>query len=118
MMQSTPTNTLPVLTEVVCCAPALTSLPARDYDTLSELFKALADPARVQIVHILQATNEPVCVCDLTDALSVSQPTVSHHLAKLREAGLVTSTKRGTWAYYEVRPDLSEAARAALAIIR
>jgi ArsR family transcriptional regulator len=74
---------------------------ARD---LAELFKALADPTRVAIVNRLAAGDE-CCVCDLTDAFELSQPTVSHHLRILRDVGLVDAERRGTWAYYRIVPD-------------
>jgi ArsR family transcriptional regulator len=83
-------------------------------DALSGIYKALADPTRVQIVHILAAAAEPVCVCDFTAAFDLGQPTISHHLAKLREAGIVSSTKQGVWAFYQLNPEMSAAARAAI----
>lgn len=64
------------------------------------LFKALADPARVRIVNLLARADGPVCVCELTPALGLSQPTVSHHLKRLVQAGLLTREQRGIWAYY------------------
>jgi ArsR family transcriptional regulator, arsenate/arsenite/antimonite-responsive transcriptional repressor len=69
------------------------------------LFKALADPTRVRIVNMLAAAGEGVCVCDLTPELGLSQPTVSHHLKKLAEAGLLQREQRGTWAFYSLDPD-------------
>ena len=95
-------------------APALADDAVNDLVTL---FKALADPTRVQVLHVLKAASEPVCVCDLTAAFDLGQPTVSHHLAKLKAAGLVDSTKHGVWAYYRLADDLSPAAQAALATI-
>jgi ArsR family transcriptional regulator len=84
---------------------------------LSALLKAVGDPARLQILHLLRAAGGPVCVCDLTAALDVGQPTVSHHLARLKEAGLVTSQKRGVWAYYALRPDLPPDVLSVLALV-
>ena len=81
---------------------------------MDAVFKALADPTRVQMVHMLKAATEPICVCDFTAAFDLGQPTVSHHLAKLKAAGLVDSFKRGVWAFYRLRSDLPRAARAAL----
>jgi ArsR family transcriptional regulator, arsenate/arsenite/antimonite-responsive transcriptional repressor len=72
-------------------------------DELADVFKALADPTRVSIVNRLACADE-CCVCDLTAAFSLSQPTVSHHLRILREAGLVETERRGTWAYYRLVP--------------
>lgn len=63
-------------------------------------FKALADPARLRLLEVLVRAEEPQCVCHLTPVLGLAQPTVSHHLRVLREAGLVTRERRGTWAYY------------------
>jgi ArsR family transcriptional regulator len=80
---------------------------ARD---LAVLFKALADPTRVAIVNRL-AAGEECCVCDLTDAFELSQPTVSHHLRILRDAGLVDAERRGTWAFYRLVPDAIERLR-------
>jgi ArsR family transcriptional regulator len=93
----------------LCCAPGAEPLPPVERESLAARFKALADPARVGIVNLLSAGDE-VCVCTFTEALGLSQPTVSHHLRLLREAGLVTMEKRGTWSYYR----LDAAALAAL----
>ena len=85
-----------------CCAPlAAPVLSAEAAAETAELFRALADPARVRIVNLL-ATNEgrPVCVCDLVEPLGLSQPTVSHHLRKLLEAGLVDREQQGRWAWF------------------
>jgi ArsR family transcriptional regulator len=89
----------------VCCAPARRLRPA-NAARLSEVLKALADPTRLEIVAILRAADEPVCVCDFVATFRLSQPTVSHHMARLREAGLVESEKRGIWAFYRLRRDL------------
>jgi ArsR family transcriptional regulator len=91
---------------VACCgvlaADGLTPAEAGDVATL---FKALADPHRVRIVNMLATTEEPVCVCEFTDDLSLAQGTVSFHLKKLVDAGLIEREQRGTWAYYSLRPD-------------
>src|SRR5436305_9833905 len=92
--------TLPVL----CCGPATEPLKTSDAESLAARFKALADPTRVAIVNRLAAADE-CCVCDLNAAFDLSQPTISHHLKVLRDAGLVESTRRGTWAYYRLVPD-------------
>ena len=97
-----------------CCQPVAAPLPADRAEEIAALHRALADPMRVQLVHILAQATEPVCVCDFTAAFELSQPTISHHLAKLRDAGLVASTRRGIWAFYQLRPDLTEAAREAV----
>jgi ArsR family transcriptional regulator len=69
------------------------------------------------MLHLLMAATEPLCVCDFTAAFDLGQPTVSHHPAKLKDAGLVSSFKRGVWSFYPLRRDLSTTAQAALALI-
>ena len=88
-------------------------LSQRERDDLAARFKALADPTRVAIVNSLSAADE-VCVCNLTATFELSQPTISHHLKILREAGLVESTRRGTWAFYRLVPEAIDALRGAL----
>lgn len=101
-----------------CCQPVAPPLPNARAEELATLYKALADPTRVQIIHILAAAADPVCVCDFTAAFDLGQPTISHHLAKLREAGIVTSFKRGIWAFYQLNPETSAAARSAIQSMR
>ncbi len=85
----------------VCCVPlAAPTLSADEAAATAELFKALAEPHRVRIVNLLATSPDPVCVCDLIPPLGLAQPTVSHHLKKLVNAGLLTRTQRGPWAYY------------------
>jgi ArsR family transcriptional regulator, arsenate/arsenite/antimonite-responsive transcriptional repressor len=100
-----------------CCVAVAPLLPEHQADGLAGLFRALADPTRVQMLHLLKAASEPLCVCDFTAAFALGQPTVSHHLAKLKQAGLVSSSKRGVWSFYRLRQDLPAPARAALAVI-
>ena len=92
-----------VALEPLCCGPNTPAMEARAAEELARVFKALADPTRVSIVNRL-ASGEACCVCDLTDAFDLSQPTVSHHLRILRDAGLVEAERRGTWAYYRLVP--------------
>jgi ArsR family transcriptional regulator, arsenate/arsenite/antimonite-responsive transcriptional repressor len=87
-----------------CCTPGAPPLEAEAAAELARCFKALADPARVAIVNRLAGAGE-VCVCAFVDDLGLAQPTVSHHLKILREAGLVEATRRGTWAYYRLLPE-------------
>jgi ArsR family transcriptional regulator len=101
------------LLPIICCGPATEPLSERERDELAGRFKALADPTRVAIVNRLAAAPE-VCVCDLTDSFELSQPTISHHLKILREAGLVESSRRGTWAYYRLVPEAVGSLRTAL----
>jgi ArsR family transcriptional regulator len=89
-----------------CCAPiGAPSLSDDQAATTAGLFKALADPHRVRIVNLLATSPEPVCVCEFTGPLGLSQPTVSHHLKKLVQAGLLEREQRGTWAYYSLNRD-------------
>jgi ArsR family transcriptional regulator len=97
----------------VCCGPSTEPLEVHERDQLAAQFKALADPTRVGIVNAL-ASAEEVCVCNLTAAFHLSQPTISHHLKILRNAGLIESTRRGTWAYYRLVPEAVAALRGAL----
>ncbi|HUK98666.1 MAG TPA: metalloregulator ArsR/SmtB family transcription factor [Gaiellaceae bacterium] len=98
-------KTLPVL-QPLCCGPATPVMSAGAATDLADTFKALADPTRVAIVNRLAAAE--CCVCDLTAAFDLSQPTVSHHLRVLRDAGLVEADRRGTWAFYRLAPDAVE----------
>jgi len=92
--------------DVVCCAPlAAPSMSAADAQATARLFKALGDPARVRIVNLLATSDEPVCVCELTPAIGLAQPTVSHHLKRLVDAGLLLREQRGTWGYYSINRD-------------
>jgi ArsR family transcriptional regulator len=100
-----------------CCQAVAPPLPEVRAAELAAVNRALADATRVQMVHILAAATQPVCVCDFTAAFDLGQPTISHHLARLRDAGLVTSFKRGIWAFYRLNPEMSDAARAAVALI-
>jgi ArsR family transcriptional regulator, arsenate/arsenite/antimonite-responsive transcriptional repressor len=88
---------------VLCCGPGTESLDAAASESLAARFRALSDPTRVAIVNRLASTEE-CCVCDLNAAFDLSQPTISHHLKVLRDAGLVEASRRGTWAYYRLVP--------------
>jgi ArsR family transcriptional regulator len=93
-------------TVAACCAPlGAPSLSEDQAEATARLFKALADPHRVRIVNLLATSPDPVCVCELTRPLGLSQPTVSHHLKKLVQAGLLEREQRGTWAYYSLNHD-------------
>jgi len=97
---------LPVIQATACCAPLTREvLTAEKAEDLSRSLKALADPARLRIISMVAAhENAEACVCDLTEPLGLSQPTVSHHLKVLVEAGFLTRSKRATWAYYALVP--------------
>ena len=90
-----------------CCPPiAEQTLSAPDAERAAHVFKALGHPARVTIVNLLaRSTADGVCVCDLTGPTGLSQPTVSHHLKLLREAGLIEGERRGTWVHYRLLPE-------------
>jgi ArsR family transcriptional regulator len=89
-----------------CCAPLLHEpITARQAADLARLLKALADPTRLQLVSMVAAREDgEACVCDLTEPLGLTQPTISHHLKILVDAGIFTRDKRGVWAYYSLVP--------------
>ena len=96
-------------TALACCAPlAAPALDEGEAVATAELFRALGDPARVRIVNLLATSSEPVCACELYEPLGLSQPTVSHHLKKLTEAGLLEREQRGKWAYFSLKRDAVE----------
>jgi ArsR family transcriptional regulator, arsenate/arsenite/antimonite-responsive transcriptional repressor len=121
-VMTTATRTLtpiPVFDRVKgCCNEVAPPLPDEQAEQLATVHKALGDPTRIQMLHILAAAAEPVCVCDFTAAFDLGQPTISHHLARLREAGIVTSFKRGIWAFYQLDPGMPPAARSAIELLR
>ncbi len=99
-----------------CCAPVLDgALTEPDAADLAGQFKLLADPARLRLLSLIAAAPDGACACELVEPIGRSQPTVSHHLKALREAGLVESERRGTWVWYRVVPERLEALRGALA---
>jgi ArsR family transcriptional regulator len=92
-----------------CCEPVVYPDVKRDLATrMAAVAKALGDPIRLQLVDVLRKHAGKVCVCELVPLFDISQPTLSHHLKKLREAGIVDSERRGLWAYYYVRPEALE----------
>ena len=94
------------LEPVACCAPlGAPSLSDDEADATAELFRALGDPARVRIVNVIARSREAVCACELYEPLGLSQPTVSHHLKKLTDAGLLEREQRGKWAYFSLKRD-------------
>ncbi|RIL01495.1 MAG: transcriptional regulator [Proteobacteria bacterium] len=88
--------------EGCCPVRGVRPLPAREQERLVTAFKALADPTRLEIVRLVGAQAGPVCVCDIVDRFELSQPTISHHLKVLREAGILRTSKVGIWAFYEL----------------
>jgi ArsR family transcriptional regulator, arsenate/arsenite/antimonite-responsive transcriptional repressor len=101
---------LPVVRERgVCCG--LPDVDERWAEQTSTLMKALADPTRLTMMASLWKAKTPICICDFTAGLDLSQPTISFHMGKLREAGLVESEKRGIWTYYRLASTLEPATR-------
>jgi ArsR family transcriptional regulator, arsenate/arsenite/antimonite-responsive transcriptional repressor len=101
---------------VGCCAPLVREpLTGEQAVDLARVFKAMGDPVRLRLLSLI-ASHEggEACVCDISDVFDLTGPTISHHLKVLREAGLITGERRGTWVYYRVRP---EALRAAAQVI-
>jgi ArsR family transcriptional regulator len=98
-------DVLPERERGVCCAVEL-EVPQVRATELADVLKALSDPTRLQMVLAMRSSDEPVCICDFTVTFDLSQPTLSHHMAKLRDAGLVEATRRGIWAYYRLKPSL------------
>ena len=100
---ATATREEPAAPAVQCCAPlSVKAITTQEAEATATLFKALSDPHRVRIVNLLSTSRDPVCVCDITDRIGLSQPTVSLHLKKLTAAGLLEREQRGTWAYYSM----------------
>lgn len=100
-----------------CGAPLVREpLGRADAEQLAATLKALADPARLRLLSIVASTEgHEACVCDLVDPIGLSQPTVSHHLKVLTEAGFLERSKRGTWAYYRLVPEALERVSALVA---
>jgi ArsR family transcriptional regulator len=94
------------LAPLACCTPVVApNITTDQASTLASVFKALSDPNRVRIVNVLANAPEPVCVCEFMPLLGLAQGTVSHHLKKLLEVGLLEREQRGTWAYYSLKRD-------------
>ncbi len=97
------------LEAVACCAPlSAPTLSEEEATGTAELFKALGDPARVRIVNLIATARDAVCACDFNEVLGLAQPTVSHHLKKLTDAGLLEREQRGKWAYFSLKRDAVE----------
>lgn len=100
-----------------CCGPSLLRrpMPRREAEQVADSIRVLADPARLRLLSLISAgPGSEACVCDLTEPLGLSQPTVSHHLKVLQDAGLVEREQRGRWAFYRLRPEPLRALREAL----
>ncbi len=109
--------TSPVYEASSCCSPVVgTALTAEQAEQMAALFKAIAEPTRLRLLSLVAAHDgQEACVCDLTEPVGLSQPTVSHHLKVLVDAGLLTRDKRGVWAYYRLVPGRLTELAAALA---
>ncbi|KXZ60710.1 MULTISPECIES: ArsR/SmtB family transcription factor [Actinomycetes] len=103
---------------VACCAPLVKEpMTQVDAEKVATTLKALADPARLRLLSIVAASqDQEACVCDLIEPIGLSQPTVSHHLRVLTQAGFLSRSKRGTWAYYRLQPDALAAVTTLLSI--
>lgn len=113
-------SSLPVLQPdelLSCCSPVTGGIVTDETaETLARMFKALGDPTRVKLLSLIAAAEDgEACICDMTEPVGLSQPTVSHHMKLLVEAGLATREQRGKWAYYRVAPDVLGSLAAALA---
>jgi ArsR family transcriptional regulator, arsenate/arsenite/antimonite-responsive transcriptional repressor len=94
------------LSLISCCRPlGAATLSDEEADSTAALFRALGDPARVKIVNLLASSGGPVCACEFEPALGLSQPTVSHHLKRLTDVGLLDREQRGRWAYFSIKPE-------------
>ena len=116
------TMRLPLIQSETCCSPVEPrELPAGDTERMLAIFKALADATRLDVFRLIAAQEAPICACDIVDRFDVSQPTIAHHLKVLRNAGLITVSRRGVWAYYAVDPsglDILQAATDGLVGVR
>jgi ArsR family transcriptional regulator len=114
-----PGTRLPVLTPdlVACCSPVTGGvIDDGAAEQLARIFKALGDPTRVKLLSLIAATDaDAACVCDLTEPVGLAQPTVSHHMKVLVNAGLVTREQRGKWAFYSIVPGILESVAGRLA---
>ncbi|WP_295833732.1 helix-turn-helix transcriptional regulator [uncultured Microbacterium sp.] len=103
-------TSLEILDATVCCTPTASPMTTSDAERLAATFKALGDPTRLKLLSIIASSEgQEACVCDLTEPVGLAQPTVSHHLKVLAEAGFVSRSKRGTWAYYRLAPEALQA---------
>lgn len=98
-----------------CCQQLADPASSAVVDEVATTLRALGDPTRLQMLHMLASAEQPICVCDFTAAFAVGQPTVSHHLARLRDAGLVTSHRQGVWSFYSLAPVLPAEVRSVIA---
>ena len=100
-----------------CCVPIERPMDTAQADALAAVFRSLSDPTRVQMLRMLRDAAGPICVCDFTATFAQSQPTISHHLGKLRDAGFVRSEKRGIWSFHSLRADMPAVCEQALTLL-
>src|SRR3954471_3074504 len=109
---------LEVIGQEAACCPGLSAAPLEEDQAaeLAKVFKALGDPVRLRLMSMIASRGQggEVCVCELTPAFDLSQPTISHHLKLLRQAGLIDCERRGTWVYYWVLPGVLDRLGASL----
>ncbi len=120
MPTTTTRRLLPLADEGGACCPPLSAAPLSEADAelLASRLKALADPARLRLMSLVLASEDGEgCICDLTDPLGLSQPTVSHHMKVLVDAGLLEREKRGRWAYFRAVPGAMDALAAVLTVV-
>lgn len=86
-----------------CCTPS--SVNEQEAEHFASIFKAMSHPVRVKMLDIIQCAQGEICVCDVESCFDLTQPTISHHLKILRDAGLIESEQRGLWVYHRIRPD-------------
>ena len=110
---------LPVIQSEICCeSPVIpVAIPDERRQRTLAVFKALADGTRFDVFHLVAAQGEPICACDIVDRFDVSQPTIAHHLKVLREAGLITVSRQGVWAWYAVDPGGMDVLQSVLATL-
>ena len=110
--------TVPTLEQPCCTTPGAPTVEEAEAETYASWFKALADPTRIRILNLLASSEEPVCVCDITDHFPLGQPTISHHLKVLRDVRFVVAERRGTFMHYQInRACLAEFPEAARRIL-
>ncbi|MGB0100371.1 MAG: metalloregulator ArsR/SmtB family transcription factor [Nocardioides sp.] len=112
-----PLPTIPSDQLASCCSPLTGGVVGDEAaETLARMFKALGDPTRVRLLSMIAAASGgEACICDMTEPIGLSQPTISHHMRILVDAGLATREQRGRWAYYRVAPEVLGSLSAALA---
>lgn len=98
-------NLLNLKANCCCCFEPQRVIESEEAQRISDLFEMAAHPVRLQILHVLAGEKQPVCVCDLQSLLPIKQPTVSHHLRLLLDAGFLQVERRGIWAFYSIRPE-------------